>query len=132
MSTFLFTLFSGAQGDGTANPTMMIITMVVFMAAMYFLTIRPQRKKEKEEQEMRSNLEIGDEVITNGGIVGRVVTIREEDVVIETGADRTKIKVQRWAIGYNKTKSEQHQREVEAAKAAAKEKKNKKKSDNEE
>ncbi len=123
----LLSLGSQAAADGTAsNPASMIILMVVMLVVMYFFMIRPQKKRQKEEQEMRAALEIGDEIITIGGIVGRVVTIREEDIVIETGADRTKMKIQRWAVNTNKTKMEQHQKEVEAAKAAAKEKKNKK------
>ena len=100
--------------------------MVLLFVVMYFFTIRPQRKRQKEEQEMRNSLEIGDEIITIGGIVGKVVTIREEDIVIETGADRTKMKIQRWAVNTNKTKMEQHRKEVEAAKEAAKKKKEEK------
>ena len=96
---------------------------------MYFMMIRPQKKRQKEEQEMRSSLEIGDEIITIGGIVGKVVTIREQDIVIETGADKTKMRIQRWAVNTNVTKTEQHKKEVEAAREAAKEKKNKKQSD---
>lgn len=125
----LLSLGSQAAAEGTAsNPASMIIIMGVMLVVMYFFMIRPQKKRQKEEQEMRAALEIGDEIITIGGIVGRVVTIREEDIVIETGADRTKMKIQRWAVNTNKTKMEQHQKEVEAAKAAAKEKKNKKNS----
>ena len=99
------------------------------MVLMYFTMIRPQKKRQKEEQEMRSSLEIGDEIITIGGIVGKVVTIREEDLIIETGADRNKMRIQRWAVNTNKTKAEQHQKEVEAAREAAKNKKNKKNKD---
>lgn len=108
---------------GTAS---YIIMMVVLVAVMYFLMIRPQKKRQKEEQEMRASLEIGDEIVTIGGIVGRVVTIRENDLIIETGSDRNKMKIERWAINTNKTKMEQHQKEVEAAREAAKEKKAKK------
>ena len=97
--------------------------MVVLIVIMYFMMIRPQKKRQKEEQEMRSSLEIGDEIITIGGIVGKVVTIREQDLVIETGADRTKMKIQRWAVNTNVTKTEQHKKEVEAAREAAKQKK---------
>ena len=61
-----------------------------------------------------------------GGIVGRVVTIKEDEIVIETGADRTKMRIQRWAVNTNKTKMEQHRKEVEAAKEAAKKKKEEK------
>lgn len=124
----LLNLGSAAAGSSAQSPSSMIILMVVMLVVMYFLMIRPQKKRQKEEQEMRAALEIGDEIITIGGIVGRVVTIREEDIVIETGADRTKMKIQRWAVNTNKTKMEQHKKEVEAAKAAAKEKKNQKKS----
>lgn len=123
----LLNLGSAAAGSSAQSPSSMIILMVVMLVVMYFLMIRPQKKRQKEEQEMRAALEIGDEIITIGGIVGRVVTIREEDIVIETGADRTKMKIQRWAVNTNKTKMEQHKKEVEAAKAAAKEKKNQKK-----
>ena len=103
--------------------------MVVLFALMYFMMIRPQKKRQKEEQEMRNALEIGDEIVTIGGIVGRVVTIRENDLIIETGADRNKMKIERWAINTNRTKNEQHQKEVEAAREAAKEKKAAKKAD---
>lgn len=122
-------LLQMASGSGTGGSSYsMLIAMVAVFALMYFMMIRPQKKRQKEEQEMRSSVEIGDEIITIGGIVGKVVTIREEDIVIETGADRTKIKFQRWAINTNKTKMEQRQKEVEAARKAAKEKKAGKKS----
>lgn len=115
------TATSGTASKG--NSTMMIVMMVGLVVLMYFMMIRPQKKREKQEQEMRNSLEIGDEIITIGGIVGKVVTIREEDIVIETGADRTKMKIQRWAINSNKTKMDQHKKEVEAAREAAQAKK---------
>ena len=117
------TLMSSSANGGTASPTSGIIMMVVLIVIMYFMMIRPQKKRQKEEQEMRSSLEIGDEIITIGGIVGKVVTIGEQDLVIETGADRTKMKIQRWAVNTNVTKTEQHKKEVEAAREAAKQKK---------
>ncbi|MGN0528463.1 MAG: preprotein translocase subunit YajC [Eubacterium sp.] len=129
----LFNTASGTASSGTsgASSYSSIIFLVILIGIMYFLMIRPQKKRQKEEQEMRSSLEIGDEIITIGGIVGRVVTIREEDIVIETGADRNKMKIQRWAVNTNVTKTEQHRKEVEAAREAAKEKKNKKGKKNE-
>lgn len=133
MNSILLFAESAAQGEaqGTGNPSSFLIMMVVFIIAMYFLMIRPQKKRQKEEQEMRSSLEIGDEIITIGGIIGRVVTIKENDLVIETGSDRNKIKIERWAVNTNKTKTEQHQKEVEAAREAAKAKKKSKKADKE-
>lgn len=126
MNTFL--MMAQAQGAeaGKGSTTSTIIMMVALLFVMYFVMIRPQKKRQKEEQEMRSSLEIGDEIVTIGGIVGKVVTIRENDLVIETGADRNKMKIERWAVNTNRTKQEQHQKEVEAAREAAKQKKNKK------
>ena len=120
---------SSASASGGMGMFGMIIWLVVIFGFMYFVMIRPQKKRQKEEQEMRNALEIGDEIVTIGGIVGRVVTIRENDLIIETGADRNKMKIERWAINTNRTKNEQHQKEVEAAREAAKEKKAAKKAD---
>ena len=126
--SYLLSLAAGGSGTGAGGLTSSIVLMVVFIGVMYFVMIRPQKKRQKEEQEMRASLEIGDEIITIGGIVGRVVTIREEDIVIETGADRTKMKLQRWAVNTNKTKMDQQKKEVGAARQAAKDKKDSKKS----
>lgn len=124
-------LMAGTAEAGAANgsnPMTMIIMVVVLFVVMYFMMIRPQKKRQKEEQELRASIEIGDEIVTIGGIVGRVVTIRENDIIIETGSDRNKMKIERWAINTNKTKAEQRQKEVEAAREAAKAKKEEKKS----
>lgn len=80
-----------------------VIMMVIVFGLMYFLMIRPQKKKEKEAKEMRDNLQIGDEVTTIGGITGIVVRKTEDTVVIETGGDRSKIRVKIWAISENAT-----------------------------
>lgn len=93
----------------TAGESSWLIAVVQFLpllliiVAMYFILIRPQRKREKESQKMRNNLQVGDEVTTSGGIVGRVVSLREDTVVVETGSDRSKIRVKRWAIQSNET-----------------------------
>lgn len=109
-----------AQGTtGGTNPIFLIVMMAVLFGAMYFFSIRPQKKKQKEEQQMRDNLQIGDEITTIGGIVGRVVTIKDDSIVIETGADRNKMKIMRWAIQSNNTAAEKAQAEREAAKQAA-------------
>lgn len=79
------------------------LPLLLIIVAMYFILIRPQRKREKESQKMRNNLQVGDEVTTSGGIVGRVVSLREDTVVVETGSDRSKIRVKRWAIQSNET-----------------------------
>ena len=71
------------MGD-TASMLLSLIPLVLIFVVMYFLLIRPQRKKDKEQQQMRNNLEVGDEVVTIGGIIGIVVSLKEDNVVIET------------------------------------------------
>lgn len=77
---------------------MSIIMIVAMIAIFYFLIIRPQKKQEKETQSMRSSLEVGDEITTIGGIVGEIISVREETVMIETGKDRTRIRILRSAV----------------------------------
>lgn len=76
----------------------MIIMLVAFIAIFYFMIYRPQKKQEKEVAKMRDNLQIGDEISTNGGILGRVVKIKDDIVTIETGSDRNKLKIFKWAV----------------------------------
>ena len=69
---------------------------IIVLGVMYFMLISPQKKREKRLQELRNTLEIGDGVVTAGGIVGRVISIKEDTVVIESAS--SKIRVKRWAI----------------------------------
>ena len=78
---------------------MSILSIVAMLAVFYFLLIRPQQKQAKTTKELRSNLQVGDKVTTIGGILGRIVNIKDDNIVIESGADCTKIMVMRWAIG---------------------------------
>ncbi|MBE6877555.1 MAG: preprotein translocase subunit YajC [Ruminococcaceae bacterium] len=75
-----------------------ILPFALVLVLMYFMIIRPQKKKDKKMEEMRSSIEIGDTVTTIGGIVGLVVAIKEDTIVLETGTDRSKIRFKRWAI----------------------------------
>ena len=75
-----------------------ILPFALVLVLMYVMIIRPQKKKEKKTEEMRSSIEIGDTVTTIGGIVGLVVAIKEDTIVLETGTDRSKIRFKRWAI----------------------------------
>ncbi|MBQ7580651.1 MAG: preprotein translocase subunit YajC [Clostridia bacterium] len=104
---------------GSRWSTMLLLAAMV--GVMYFIIIRPQKKKQKEEQTLRDNIQIGDEVTTIGGIVGKVVTIKEDTVVIETGADRVKLKFLKGAIQTNNTANEKLQEQREAARKAAEE-----------
>ena len=78
--------------------TSSLVVMVVFIAAMYFLLIRPQKKKDKQIQAMRSNLQVGDEIITIGGIRGKIVKTKDDSIVIQVGADKVKFEMMRWAV----------------------------------
>ena len=72
--------------------------LVVMLAIFYFLLIRPENKKKKELAKMRSELTIGDEVTTIGGIIGTVCAVKEDSIVIETSADRVRVEFAKWAI----------------------------------
>ena len=115
---FLAATEGGVAGLFGGNP-MSIIMIVGMVALMYFMMIRPQKKKQKEEQAMRDNLQIGDEVTTIGGIIGKIVTVKEDSLIIETGADRNHMKITRWAISQNNTANEKLAAERAAAKEAA-------------
>lgn len=75
-----------------------LLMMALIIVVFWFFIIRPQRKKDKETAKMRNDLQIGDEVVTIGGIIGIVVSMKDETLVLETGSDRSKIRLARWAI----------------------------------
>ena len=87
-----------AQGGGMG--LMPILSMVFMIVIFYFLLIRPQRKRDKENREMLANLKVGDEIITIGGIVGTITKIKDEKIVIETGTKTEKqlMTLERWAV----------------------------------
>ena len=93
-----------------------ILIIVVMFVALYFFMIRPQKKQEKQIADMRNNLQVGDEITTIGGIIGKIVSIKEETVMIETGHDRTKIRILRSAVRC----VDVHAEDAQAARAAAK------------
>lgn len=76
-----------------------LLLPIGFLAVFYFFAIRPQRKKEKQIREMRDNLRVGDEVITIGGISGKILTLKDELVIIEVGSAKTRLEMTKWAVG---------------------------------
>ena len=87
---------SGAANAGNMGPMggmSTILMLVVIFIAMYFIVIRPQKKQEKEKAQMLNNLQVGDEITTIGGIIGKVISIKEETCMIETGKDKTRIRI---------------------------------------
>lgn len=83
-----------------------VIYVIALFAIFYFLFIRPQKKKDKKLKEMRDALAVGDTVVTIGGIVANIAKVEDETVVIEFGPSRTKMPIQKWAIGSVQSKKE--------------------------
>lgn len=92
-----------AQTGGWQSMLMTALPLILMVAAMYFFIIRPQKKKEKEEKKMRENLQVGDEILTIGGIYGRVISLKEDSIVIESKSDHSKMTIARWAMQQNLT-----------------------------
>ena len=99
-----------------SSPAFSLVLMVLLIAMIYFMMIRPQKKKEKADKEMRDSLRVGDEVITIGGVVGKVEKINEKSIIISTSAGKNKIEFLKSAIASVSSKDP-----GAAAKTAAKE-----------
>ncbi len=99
------------MNEANSAGIMQFVMMLALLVGMYFLMIRPSSKRKKQEDEMRNNIQIGDKITTIGGIVGRVVAIKDDSdsFVIETGVDRSKIKIKKWAIASCDTQKENNQ-----------------------
>lgn len=112
MTNFIPVVADEASANG-GNPSMffVILVYIAIFAALYFFLIRPNSKKKKEEAQLRNSLEIGDEITTIGGIMGRVVAIKDDEdaIIIETGSDRVKMKFKKWCISSVDTVKEQSQ-----------------------
>lgn len=96
----------GNNGGGGLGGLLMPIILLVAFIAIFFFTGRSQRKQEREIADMRNNLQVGDEITTNGGIIGKIVSIKEETCVIETSRDGTKIRILKSAVGRVDVKAE--------------------------
>lgn len=98
----LLSLFgAGLEENPTLATIVNFLPIVAVIAVFYFFLIRPQQKKDKEDRAMRENLDIGDEIVTAGGIIGLVVSIKDDTIVIETGSDRSKVRLAKWAVAQN-------------------------------
>ena len=114
-------LTDAAAGAGMGSTLIMLVVMV---AVFYFMLIRPENKRKKEAENMRSSVKTGDKVITIGGITGTVVNVKEDKFVLETGADQVRIEFAKWALSTNETanenaKAEAKKRQEDKAKAKA-------------
>ncbi len=94
---------NGGNGGGAGSTIFLIGYILFFVAIIYFVMIRPQRKKQKEEKKMRDSLQVGDEIVTIGGIYGRIISLKEDTMVIESLSDHSKLTFARWALQANNT-----------------------------
>ena len=117
----LFLTDATATAAGGMGST--LIMLVLMLAVFYFMLIRPENKRKKEAEEMRSAVKVGDKITTIGGICGTVVSVKEDKLVLETGADQVRIELAKWAMSTNETAAEQkkaEQKKAQEAKAKAK------------
>ena len=107
---FVCALFAGCSMAGStdasgsasgASSYSGILILVVMVAVFYFFLIRPENKKKKKAEEMRNNLSVGDKITTIGGMVGKIVDVSGDLITFETGEDRVRIQVTKWAISTN-------------------------------
>ena len=97
--TFIMTLFLDAAATTAGSGGFSMLLMIVIMfAVFYFFVIRPENKKKKKTEEMRNSLSLGDEIITIGGMIGKIVQITDDTITFETGEDRVRIQTKKWAI----------------------------------
>ena len=120
MLNFLENTTNGAGALGGATT---IIMIVVMLAVMYFVMIRPENKRKKDAEQMRNEMKVGDEIVTIGGICGKVVQVKDDKFVIETGADQVRIELAKWALSSNITgekRAKEEAKKAQEAKARAK------------
>ena len=101
MLYFLEAVTTGATNDAGGGLVSMLLPLVLVIGIFYFMLIRPENKRKKEAEELRSSLKEGDEITTIGGIVGTVVSVKEDKFVIETSADQVRIEFAKWALSTN-------------------------------
>lgn len=95
---FIFFDDAATTASTTGNMLSLIIPMALLAIVFYFFIYRPQKKQEKETADMRNSIELGDIIVTTGGIIGMVVKVKEDMLLIESSGDRTKIQIQKWAV----------------------------------
>ena len=110
--------FLTSTASAAGGMTGSIIMIVAMLAVFYFMLIRPENKRKKEAEQMRSSVKTGDKITTIGGIVGVVVNVKEDKIVLETGADQVRIEFAKWAISTNETAAENAKAEAKKAQEA--------------
>ena len=124
-------ILATTSASGSGSMIMMVVWLAVMFAIMYFLMIRPEKKKQKKVEAMRDALKVGDNITTIGGIVGDVVSIKDGKdgkIVIETSADRVRMELEKWSVSTNNTATAAARKAAIESRKAAEERKKAKKS----
>ncbi len=130
-------LFLESTPDTTTDGSLfsLLIPMILMVGIFYFMLIRPEKKRKKEAEAMRSAVKTGDKITTIGGVIGTIVSVKDDKIVIETSADQVRVEFAKWAISTNDSaderaaeaakKAQEDRAKAKAAKKAAKENKGK-------
>ena len=110
--------FLTAGMDAGAGMGSTMLMLIIMIGVFYFMLIRPENKRKKEAELMRSSVKKGDKVTTIGGIVGTVVDVKENNIVIETSADQVRVELAKWALSSNETAAEAAKVEAQKAQEA--------------
>lgn len=111
----MLTILTETMAGGMSSSIIMLVAM---LAIFYFMLIRPENKRKKEAEQMRSSVKTGDKITTIGGIIGTVVNVKDDKIVIETSADQVRIEFAKWAISTNETAAEAQKAEAKKAQEA--------------
>ena len=106
------------EGNTAYSYLITFLPLILIFVALWFFLIRPQKKRDQKTQEMRNNVQPGDEIVTIGGVVGKVLSVKEDALVIYCGSDKTKMEFKKWAVSEVTKKSEKPVNEVKEADAA--------------
>ena len=101
MNSNFFNLYATSSGGADlagGGGTFTIVWLVIMVALFYFMLIRPQKKQEKADRQLRASLQAGDKIVTIGGFTGRILSVKDDEVTFETGAAKTRLTVKKWAI----------------------------------
>lgn len=93
--------YAAGAGEATMGMGSLLLPLILMLALMYFLMIRPENKRKKQAEEMRNSLKKGDQITTIGGIVGKIVHVTDDTIVIETSDDRVRMELAKWAVSTN-------------------------------
>ncbi len=114
----MFNVMLAAQAGTEMMST--ILMLVVFIAIFWFFIIRPQKKKDQQTKEMQNSVAVGDKVTTIGGMCGKVCSVKDDSIILETGADKVRVVYKKWAIGSVDSKKEEKKADNQSAKEETK------------